>query len=199
MRSTTPLLLGIATVILSAGSSKAAAPEVPGIPNFHQVTDRIFRGGQPENESWTHLSKLGVRTVLDLRRPGEHSTAAESIAVCAAGMHYLNFPMNGFDTPSAEQLAVPLAMLEGDSPVFVHCKQGRDRTGTVIAAYRISHQGWENEKALAEAKSLGLHWYESGMRKFIASYRVMSPGAAAGQHLADAKVPADSTQANRAR
>lgn len=198
MRSTTSLLLGIATLLISAGSSEAAAPEVPGIPNFHQVTDRIFRGGQPETGSWTHLSKLGVKTVLDLRRPGEHSTAAESVAVCAAGMRYMNFPMNGFDTPSAEQLAVPLAMLEGGAPVFVHCKQGRDRTGTVIACYRISRQGWENQKALAEATSLGLHWYESGMKKFIASYRIGSPGAA-GQPLADAKVPADSTQANRAR
>ena len=49
--------------------------EVPGIPNFHQVNDHVFRGGQPAAEAWPSLAKLGVKTVIDLRREDEHSTA----------------------------------------------------------------------------------------------------------------------------
>jgi tyrosine-protein phosphatase SIW14 len=200
MRSISPLLIVVAAVLAIPSVASADPHAITGIPNFHQVTNRIFRGGQPEvSESWTQLSKLGVKTVLDLRRPGEHSTTAESIAVSAAGMRYVNFPMNGLDTPTVERLAGALALLNGTDPIFVHCKQGRDRTGTVIAAYRICHQGWENRKALAEAQSLGLHWYENGMKKFIVACPVAAPPAApASQPLADAKTPApDSTHTNR--
>ena len=97
-------------------------------------------------------------------------------------MRYLNFPMNGFDTPTAQQLTTPLSWLDANEKVFVHCKQGMDRTGTVIACYRISRQGWENQKALTEAKSLGMHWFESGMKRFITGYQtepgLQTPGAA---------------------
>ena len=183
-----PLLL--AAALLVAPRARAQAPTIDGIPNFHQVTERIYRGGQPEAGAWTRLAGLGVKTVVDLRRPIEHSVPEESLAVVAAGMRYVNFPMNGFDTPTAEQLGTPLGLLDEEQKVFVHCKQGRDRTGTVIAAYRISRQGWENQKALAEARTLGLHWYENGMRRFITGYRPDSirPLAAAS--------PADSANGN---
>jgi len=81
-------------------------------------------------------------------------------------------------------MATVLPLLDGPENVFVHCKLGCDRTGTVIAAYRISRQRWENAKALAEAKNMGLHWYEAGMKRFIASYRA-EPGVTP---IADAKL-----------
>ncbi len=144
----------------------ASTLEVPGVPNFHQVNDRIFRGGQPGDEAWGALAKLGVKTVIDLRREVEHSTAAESRMVQAAGMLYVNVPMNGFDTPTAEQMAKLLPLLEREGPVFVHCKQGRDRTGSVIAAYRIARERWTNDAAMAEAQACGLHWFERGMKRW---------------------------------
>jgi protein tyrosine/serine phosphatase len=161
------LLLAMA-VVAAAGPP---APSQRGIANFHPVTDRIWRGGQPKSYAWPGLAKLGVRTVLDLRRPGEHSTSAESLAVTGAGMSYVNFPMDSFGTPTAAQLGVALALLDGPGPVFVHCRRGCDRTGTVIAAYRVSREHWANDRALAEARKCGLHWYEFGMKRFIAGYR----------------------------
>jgi protein tyrosine/serine phosphatase len=180
------LLLGL------LAASRPAMAQVIGVPNFHQVTERIFRGGQPDERGWPELAKLGVKTVVDLRRPGEHSTIAESLAVVAAGMRYVNVPMGGFATPTHAQLEIPLALLDKESPVFVHCKYGCDRTGTVIAAYRISRQGWENQKALTEARQMGMHWWETGMKRFIAAYRsTPAPDTmATGSSLADAPVVA---------
>jgi len=171
MKKTVPPMLAAVALLAFALPSRSDTPAVDGIPNFHQVTKHIYRGGQPDPDSWAQLAKLGVKAVVDLRRPGEHSTAEESTAVHAAGMRYVNFPMNGFATPTHEQMATVLPLLDGPDHVFVHCKQGRDRTGSVIAAYRISRQSWENTKALAEAIDLGMHWYEAGMKRFIASYR----------------------------
>ena len=148
----------------------AADLGAPDFPHFFQVNDRIYRGAQPSQESWPKLAKLGVQTVIDLRRRQEHPVEAESTAVYAAGMRYVNFPMNGFETPTTGQVESVLNLLDRDERIFIHCKLGKDRTGTVIAAYRISREHWTNQKAMAEALQHGLHWYENGMKRFIAAY-----------------------------
>jgi len=73
----------------------ACGAAAPGVPNFHQVNERIYRGAQPKGEGWDCLAKLGVKTVVDLRRESEHSCKAEQRAVEAAGMHYVNVPLSG--------------------------------------------------------------------------------------------------------
>src|SRR5215510_580838 len=82
----------------------AAGPAVPGIPRFQQVDENIFRGGQPSAEAWPALAGLGVTTVIDLRRPDEHSTAEEQKAVQAVGMKYINEPMHGVVAPDEAQI-----------------------------------------------------------------------------------------------
>ncbi len=178
--STYFLILGL--VVLSP-AMWAAGIQAPGIPNFQQVNERIFRGGQPSQRGWQSLSKLGVKTVIVLRREnedGEHSTRAEKQAVEAAGMRYVHVPMNGVVAPTDAQVAQVLALFNSPEPVFVHCKKGKDRTGTVVACYRIAHDGWKNEKALEEAKSHGIHWIEVGMKRYIASFRGIPAAVVAG-------------------
>ncbi len=55
-------------------------------------------------------------------------------------------------------------------PVFVHCKRGADRTGMVVAVYRISHDQWENKKALSEAKSYGMSFFERAIQHYVMDY-----------------------------
>jgi len=145
--------------------------EVPGIPNFHQVNDHVFRGGQPAADAWPSLAKLGVRTVVDLRREDEHSTAAEAGAVAAAGMKYVNVPMKGVVAPANGQIEQVLALLKSQDPVFVHCKRGSDRTGTVIACYRIAHDRWDRKQALHEAKSFGMAWDQLGLKHYVMMFQ----------------------------
>src|SRR6185503_17533114 len=111
----------------------------------------------------------------------------EARAVQAAGMRYVSVPMDGFETPRAEQIAGVLAMIDTSDVVFVHCKMGMDRTGTVVAAYRISREGWKNARALEEAESLGLHWWSRGMKRFIGGYRpeAVAVRPVAGSAVAD--------------
>jgi tyrosine-protein phosphatase SIW14 len=145
--------------------------ENPVLPNFHQVDQHVYRGGQPGPEGWQSLAKMGVKTVIDLRREDEHSTAAEAQAVAAAGMRYVNVPMKGIVAPTNEQVAKVLALLNSQEPVFVHCKRGADRTGTVIACYRIEHDRWQRQQALEEAKSLGMSLVQIGLKHYIMEFQ----------------------------
>lgn len=195
-----PLLALAAFLLFLPARGTSAEIEIPGIVNFVRVNERVFRGAQPEDHAWSKLSELGVKTVIDLRRDQEHSKTAEQKLVEAAGMKYLSFPMNGFDTPTADQMTKVLAMMdESGGPVFVHCKQGRDRTGTVVAAYRISREGWANDKALDEALFHGMHWYEKGMKQFLTAYKPEPLPAKLADNIAPATAAAPATVAPEAQ
>jgi protein tyrosine/serine phosphatase len=159
-----PALLVAASFPLFAADANPA----PGVPNFHAVNDHIYRGAQPSAEGFANLSKLGVKTVIDLRR-GSEQEKSEQGAVEHAGMRYVHVPLSGYRAPSDQDMARLLAMLDDSTgwPVFVHCQRGADRTGTVIACYRIEHDHWNNEKALDEAKLHGMGWTEVGMKWYI--------------------------------
>src|SRR5579871_387947 len=128
-----PVFLGVALW--------GAEPQAEGVPNFHQVDQHVYRGAQPLDAGWASLAKLGVKTVIDLREQGEHPWQAEQKAVEAAGMRYVSVPLRGMEAPPDHEITEVLTMLESssDGPVFVHCRRGKDRTGTVIACYRIEH------------------------------------------------------------
>jgi protein tyrosine phosphatase (PTP) superfamily phosphohydrolase (DUF442 family) len=168
VRQSRPALI-LAFLALSAVAAAAADPA--GIPRFQKVSDTLYRGAQPSDQSYPELAKLGVKTVLDLRKPDEHSTSGEAKLVEAAGMHYVNVPMTGWETPTPAQIAQVSAVMDTGGVVFVHCKQGRDRTGTVTAIYRIEHEGWANDRAYAEARDKGLRWYFSGLNNTIKNYK----------------------------
>jgi tyrosine-protein phosphatase SIW14 len=153
-----------------------------GVGNFEKVDDHVYRGAQPTEMGFQNLAKLGIQTVVDLQEGGARSLAEEKI-VEAAGMRYLSVPMKGLEAPSNESVAKVLAVLEDavTGPVFVHCHRGADRTGGVIACYRIEHDHWKNDRALAEAKSMGMSWFEKAIQHYVETYRPkpINPGAPA--------------------
>ena len=146
-----------------------AAAQVQGVPNFHKVNDGIYRGGQPSPDGFRSLASLGVRTVIDLRETGEHSQSQEATWVKADGMRYVSIPMGKLSAPHDADVARTLSILADRSaePVFLHCRRGSDRTGTVVACYRILHDHWRNRQALDEARQYGMSRFELAMQHYI--------------------------------
>jgi protein tyrosine phosphatase (PTP) superfamily phosphohydrolase (DUF442 family) len=144
----------------------------PGVPNFHKVNDGLYRGGQPSHEGLESLAKLGIKTVVDLRVPVGPSDREKSL-VESFGMHYVHIPLHGGETPTQADIDRSFSILLDSSqwPVFVHCREGKDRTGMIVACYRISRDGWTNIRALAEAKSYAFRELKPAMENYIRQYR----------------------------
>ena len=145
---------------------------VEGIHNFDKVDEHVYRGAQPTDEGFQYLAKIGVKTVIDLRGAGEGRRNEESV-VTAAGMKYINIPMTGLTPPSEAEITKILGMLEegATGPIFVHCQRGADRTGAVIASYRIEHDGWDNARALKEAMANGMSFFQIPRQSFIRNFQ----------------------------
>jgi protein tyrosine/serine phosphatase len=149
-----------------------AAAEPVGVPNFHQVNEKIYRGAQPTAEGFQALAKMGIKAIVDLRREPEQFQA-EQRAVEALGMKFLSVPMT-LHAPTDQQVSRVLQELNSNTgPVFVHCQGGRDRTGTVIACYRKIHDAWDSKKALDEANLDGMR-RDVGMRKYIRDFQTLA-------------------------
>lgn len=161
-------------------AAASLAQSSSGLPNFKIINDHVLRGGQPSDDGFKMLAERGVKTVVDLRWIGEHDIPHEKQIVETDGMRFVSIPMKGIGAPTGEQISEALGVLDDSAswPVFIHCRRGSDRTGTVLACYRISHDHWQNHKALEEAKAYGLSMFERAMRNFIASYRPEVPIAA---------------------
>jgi len=57
-----------------------------------------------------------------------------------------------------------------NQPVFVHCSRGTDRTGVVMAVYRMEVDGWSEAEAEAEMEAFGFHEIWSQLKEFVRRY-----------------------------
>jgi len=116
----------------------------PGLPNFYQVSPTLYRGGKPSEEGFGRLRALGVTTIIDLGcRFWETDTYRHPT------LRYYNIPFYTW-TARDDQVVAFLRLASGEGPVFVHCRRGADRTGFMVACYRVAVQGWSRESAIAE-------------------------------------------------
>src|SRR5262245_66077203 len=141
------------------------------LPNFHQVNENLYRGAQPQRGGLKKLSELGIKTVINLRGASD-DTRKEQAEAEASGMRYFNIPMSALGRPTDEQVERALTVIDGREnwPVFVHCQRGADRTGVIIAVYRISRDQWTEEQAMSEAKRFGLAGVQFRKKGYISDY-----------------------------
>ena len=160
-------------ISISFGVIAKAQPVSPSkdLPNLYKVNANLYRGGQPTEAGIRTLAKMGVKTIIDLRGEDARAKREENWAR-AAGMRFINVHESNWRKPTDESIDGILKQIDltENQPVFVHCKHGSDRTGTVIAVYRITHDGWSAKQANDEAKKFGFGWWQFWMRDYINDY-----------------------------
>jgi tyrosine-protein phosphatase SIW14 len=139
---------------------------VRGINNFGEVTPTLFRGGQPTDRAFESLAKMGIAIVVDARG---NRADGEGREVERLGMKYVSIPWH-CPFPH-DDVFVKFLKLVQDNPekkIFVHCRLGDDRTGMMVAAYRMAREGWTADEAMLEMQHFG----------FSSAHHFICPGLA---------------------
>ena len=153
------------TEVDSAQFTTAEKLDLSGCGNLYKVSDTLYRGEQPTAEGFKGLEGLGVKTVVNLR--SLHSDRDE---LEGTKLGYEHIRMEAWD-PQPEEVKAFLEIVTNPEkqPVFVHCMHGADRTGTMVAVYRMVAEGWSAERALEEMRNgpFGFHEIWTGLPDFI--------------------------------
>ena len=137
------------------------------ISNFGVVDGRIYRGEQPARKDYSALASIGVKTIIDLR--DDASQSSERYAK-EAGLNYVNIPIDGHGAPTDAETAEFLKIVNDPSSgvIYVHCAGGRHRTGSMIAIYRMTEDGWTIDQAYKEM--LAYDFYTGGGHEGFKTY-----------------------------
>ncbi len=125
--------------------------------NFLWIGKDFCTGGQPSLEDLSKLRAQGVRSLLNLRRPGETDLfQPEEERARSLGLNFFNIPVDSSNL-STEQVDEFLEIVseESNRPLFIHCASA-GRVGGFWMICRVVHDNWSIEKAEEEARRIGL-------------------------------------------
>ncbi len=149
-----------------------------GIKNLTNPTDGIYRGARPLSKfEVTQLSQMGIKSILNLQggdlrnksrkyiakyEPGELPVKIEEEKINAEelGLNFLNTPLNSIkpvttDDDKRIDQALEFMKDQANQPVYVHCEHGVDRTGLLIALYKVKYLNIDPKLAHQEWVKLG--------------------------------------------
>ena len=137
--------------------------------NLYMVDSGIYRCAQPDKAAFAELKRLGIGEAVNLRYfnfDGKPASAA-SITV-----HHVKMLAGKGDW---DKLVKTLQIIKNrQGSIVIHCKHGADRTGLVLALYRIVFQEWSREDAIDELKNGGYNFHAvySNIPEFIGNVEI---------------------------
>jgi protein tyrosine phosphatase (PTP) superfamily phosphohydrolase (DUF442 family) len=131
-----------------------------GLSNFGFVTRDVWRGAEPSPEALQTLAKLGLKTVIDLRENGTPDAPPP-------GVRIVHIPVSAWHADRVDPARVLAAIADNPKPLFIHCCEGRDRTGLAIAEYRLS-LGMNANDACRELRNFHVNlWWQIPIQQKI--------------------------------
>ncbi len=116
-----------------------------GLNNFHQVDTGVFRSEQPDQLDFVNLEGFGITEVLNLRRWHSDEKEAKNTNLT---LHRV--PMRAENIKESDVIQALKIIQNRKGNLLIHCKHGSDRTGLIVAMYRIVFQGYTKEQAIKE-------------------------------------------------
>lgn len=136
-------------------TGKIEKVESKHLKNLYRLNKAIYRSDQPNKYAFKELKDLGVKSVLAFRSSHVDKKLAK-------GLDFdLHFMAMKADQITQKQVLKALKIIqESPKPILVHCYHGSDRTGAIIASYRVVVDGWTKEAAIDELMNGGFGYHE---------------------------------------
>jgi hypothetical protein len=148
------------------------SPPKDDLGNFGKVNDTLFRGARPTDRGLEQLKAMGVRTIVNFEN--DKKVVEHERQWCEShGIKFYSIALSVVTPPKQAKIDEWLRYAEddGNRPLYFHCMQGRDRTGTAALTYRMHHDKWKFDQAYAEMKSYKFHTYLLGLQFYIRNYK----------------------------
>jgi tyrosine-protein phosphatase SIW14 len=133
-----------------------------GFTNLYKVDDSLYRSEQPSNKGFVLLDSVGIKTVINLRQ-----RKTDNYKIKKTGLELVNMPMNAWTISYSDIVASMRVVIHAKKPILIHCKHGADRTGCMVAIYRIINCGWTREDAIKEFRYGGFHYHEKSFPNIL--------------------------------
>jgi Tyrosine phosphatase family len=124
------------------------------IHRLRKVADGLFRGSAPTPKDVLWLKEiLGINKIVSLDEgTGEKIDRACKMLHIHHIKAYINHDRKSLYNVLQQNLK---KLLLDDGPTYVHCAEGKDRTGLIVALFKCKYMGVKPQDAIQEAKSLG--------------------------------------------
>jgi len=124
--------------------------------NFYRVSDELYRSRQPDDEEMEQLKAMGIRSVLNLREYHSDDGKAKN-----TGIVLYRVAMNAGEINDALVEKALDDIAAAPKPILVHCWHGSDRTGAIVAMYRMVFQNWPRQQAIDEFLNGGFGYHKN--------------------------------------
>ncbi len=148
-------VVGLTQPLFAQNDSLQGTPIlVSSFTNLYQVNQNVYRSEQPSSRQFKALRDVGVRSVINLRH-----VFNDNIKLGSSGIVPYHLRINTWYLSREELVAALKLIQQAEKPVLIHCRHGSDRTGAVIAVYRMVFDNWTKEEAIKEflAPNYGYH------------------------------------------
>ena len=140
----------------------------PGVVNYTRIDATVACAGATPPEAMAELKRRGFVSVVNFRTAGEGGPTVEAGRAAAekAGLKYFHMP---FRTPTARLVEQFLDTVAdpANQPIYIHCGSA-NRVGAMWLIKRIRQDGWEMDRAMAEAEAVGLR--SASLKEFALEY-----------------------------
>lgn len=158
-----------AGLVLVLGTGLGAQDEAPeGVVNYTRVDATVACAGATPASAMPALRDMGFASVINFRTAGENGADIEGSRAAAteAGLNYIHIP---FRTPTDETTGTFLDAIadEANQPAYIHCGSA-NRVGAMWYIKRVVQDGWDTDRAMAEAETIGLR--SEALKSFATAY-----------------------------
>lgn len=117
---------------------------IEDIRNFKKIDTFVYRGAQPTKDQLVDLKKDGIDCIINFRTlfvPGIDFVESEEVK--KLNIKYISMPIISKNGPSQKNISDFLELTDqirkGNKKVFIHCAEGKDRTGIMSALYKVKY------------------------------------------------------------